>query len=1628
MADGSAKTLDECRKLIAAGRVRESIPRLEALLASEPANVQVLHYFAVALHLTGRSLEAIAYFDRALELEPLQGNLHLNRSTALLAGGRLGDAIESAREAVRLRPEVPAAYVGLALAECRAARYADAWETVSRGLEQAPDHPGLLNQAAHIATEARNLPLAESYMARAMEHAPNNPEVIFNSGVLHQVQSRREEALRAYDRTLASQPHHAGAFANRAIVLRSLGRISEAMRQFRNGLARQPDWPILRYNLALTELLVGNWEKAWPDFDLRMKLEGPRDGSTKPESPLWDGSDISNETLLVMHEQGLGETLQFLRFLPFARRKATRVIFMCQERLHPLLSRLDLFRGGDIELLSDSVQIPPHGVHVPLMSLARLCGSTQQSIPQLDARIMLEEPRLSQWAAFGRRDARSWRIGLAWQENPDAGADRDRAMPFAQFAALGALSDRATFISLQKHLGHDQPIPEGMAIPPADFDTGRDAFLDSAALLQSLDLVITTDTAAAHLGGLLGRPVWLLLNFVPDWCWGLEGTLTGWYPTMRIFRQPALGDWSALMTDVAAQLGRLVGEAGEGRHDPQRLNSHAMAILAGGQRGQRAAETALPMAGHVVAMNPGQADLWSNFSVLLDRLGRAADSRRALRFALTAEPGHVPSRVALAKKLSAVGKASEALAMLRDVLARDPDIAATHSAMAVVLSDLKRYKSAEAAARQALEIEPKNARLWVQLGSIQSDAGRHRQAAESWERALVVDPGSADAFSNLCANERNFGEVEIACWYGERAVECDSTDADTWSNFGVAELEAGRQDHAIQALRKAIEIRGDHADAHLALGMALLSRGDFTAGFKHYEARLASRKLGIAAARPNLPFWRGGDPKGLAILLMTEQGLGDAFQFVRYARWLKERGSAKIYVGCPKRIAHLLGTVPGVDGVITQGDKLPDVDVMAYMMSMPLLTGMQAETIPSFDSYIDADSERVTRWAEWLAERPGCRVGIAWQGNPDSRLDKDRSFPLVALEPLARLPNVRLISLQKGAGEEQGEALAGRFEIEHPGPDFDAGPDAFADTAALIMNLDLVVTSDNAVAHLAGALGKPCWVIFKANPEWRWLSGRFDSPWYPKTRLFRRVRDEVEDAPFSGLMGRVTSALEKLVAGDHDQRALPDTIDVRPFDAAATYNAALKAHRAKDDATAAPLFAAVLKVPKMKPLALKMLGTLALHADRNYRAAGFFDGAERAGLDAPEFLTNYAISLRRIGDSDGAIRKLEAAIAKSPTPEAHLTLANIHRDAGHFESSLTNYRASIALSPEFAKAHRGLANLMRDMHRPEDSLAAFERAREIAPKDPNLILDHAHAKLFAGEFIGGFRDYEYRWQGKELRPRDFAEPRWNGEVAPGKVLLIHGEQGFGDNIQFVRFVDEAARRVGRVILEVRGPLVDLMKNLETERPLTVMEQGRPVGKFDLQIPMMSLPMALGTTLGTVPPPLHFRLAPEHVAAWRGRLPPEGIRIGLVWQGNPKAKADAGRSPPFSALTPLFSLPGAHFVALQKTDGLEQLRRSGFADRITAPGEALGDFLETAHAIAALDLVVSSCTATLHLAATMGVPVYGMLKYHADWRWLNELDASPWYPSLRLFRQHKPGEWEPVVMAIRATLAERMVVA
>ncbi|MGP0068649.1 MAG: hypothetical protein ACLQGP_34245, partial [Isosphaeraceae bacterium] len=281
-----------------------------------------------------------------------------------------------------------------------------------------------------------------------------------------------------------------------------------------------------------------------------------------------------------------------------------------------------------------------------------------------------------------------------------------------------------------------------------------------------------------------------------------------------------------------------------------------------------------------------------------------------------------------------------------------------------------------------------------------------------------------------------------------------------------------------------------------------LTLGDFEWGWQGFEEQVRHRNR-FAPFRPQ-QLWMGEPLEGRTILLHPDQGLGDTIQFLRYATILQARG-ARVIVACQEALVRLAETCPGIDRVITQGDPLPEFDVHSTLTRVMCLITRSVDAIPAPIPYFRADPERVERWRDRLAASTGYKVGIAWQGNPKHSRDRDRSFPLAQFEKLAGLEGVRLISLQRGAGSEQLHAPARRFPVIDLGEEVDPDMATMADTPAIMMNLDLVIAPDTAVAHLAGALGVPVWIALPLGPDWRWMLDREDSPWYPAARLFRQT-------------------------------------------------------------------------------------------------------------------------------------------------------------------------------------------------------------------------------------------------------------------------------------------------------------------------------------------------------------------------------------------------------------------------------------------------------------------------------------------------------------------------------------------
>jgi tetratricopeptide (TPR) repeat protein len=465
------------------------------------------------------------------------------------------------------------------------------------------------------------------------------------------------------------------------------------------------------------------------------------------------------------------------------------------------------------------------------------------------------------------------------------------------------------------------------------------------------------------------------------------------------------------------------------------------------------------------------------------------------------------------------------------------------------------------------------------------------------------------------------------------------------------------------------------------------------------------------------------------------------------------------------------------------------------------------------------------------------------------------------------------------------------------------------------------------------------------------------------------------------------------------------------------------AHQRGDHATAASLIGRAIAIDGANAEYHANLGVVLAKRDSK-AAAESYRRAIALDPDSAEIHFNLGNALARLDRADEAAASFRAAIARRETYwEAHAHLGNALRDLRQLDEASESFRAAIALNPRFADLHSNLSAALREQNRLQDAATAAREAVALNPSLPEAHFNLALALLPLGDMAAGWTEYEWRWQTPALRDarRMLAPPQWRGEPAAGRTLLLHAEQGFGDTIQFCRYALAAAARGLRVILEAQPSLVRLLRGLP--RVEAVIARGDPLPKFDLHCPLLSAPLAMGTTLATIPSALaYLRAEPAQVAACGARLP-DGLRVGLAWAGSPRLTDTAGmavdrrRSLPPALLTPLIETPGIIFVSLQKGGP-----PAPFA--LTDPMNDVADFADTAAVIANLDLVISVDTAVAHLAAALGKPVWLLDRHDPCWRWLAGRSDSPWYPTLRIFRQPAPGDWGAVLAEVSVALRER----
>jgi len=550
------------------------------------------------------------------------------------------------------------------------------------------------------------------------------------------------------------------------------------------------------------------------------------------------------------------------------------------------------------------------------------------------------------------------------------------------------------------------------------------------------------------------------------------------------------------------------------------LNNRGVALQEMGRHGE-----ALASFEQAIALQADYADALCNRGNSLHALGRHDEALASYDCALALRPALLQAHCNRGNTLRELRRYDEALASYDRALALHPNLVEAIANRGITLAELKRHGEAVDSFTRALALRPDDAELFNKRGVILDAAKRHAEALADYDRALALRPDYADTLynrGNALHELKRFDEA-LACY--DRLLPLRPDDGNTFTNRGKILKELDRYDEALACSARALELLPDNIIAHCNEASMRLLTGDFARGFAEYEWRW--KKADMAPARRDFPqpMWLGEDIAGKTILLHGEQGFGDAIHFCRYAPLVAARG-ARVILEVRKPLARLMASLAGPSAIVASGEALPAFELHCPLLSLPLAMGTRLDTIPARVPYLGVPVEKAAEWGARLESRLGAkarpRIGLAWSGSAHHELDRQRS---IGLRHFARLLEIdaTFISLHKDVAADDARVLAERSEIIH----FGEALDDYTDTAALISQLDLVVSVDTSVVHLAGALAKPVWVLVTYVPDWRWLLEREDSPWYPTARLFRQSAAREWDS----VITRVHDELGEFVRG-----------------------------------------------------------------------------------------------------------------------------------------------------------------------------------------------------------------------------------------------------------------------------------------------------------------------------------------------------------------------------------------------------------------------------------------------------------------------------------------------------------------
>jgi len=744
---------------------------------------------------------------------------------------------------------------------------------------------------------------------------------------------------------------------------------------------------------------------------------------------------------------------------------------------------------------------------------------------------------------------------------------------------------------------------------------------------------------------------------------------------------------------------------------------------------------------HILQINSDQADVLHLLGLIAYHKKKTDTACDLISKAISKKP-HIPDFYnSIALVLADLGREKEAIEAYGQALQLKPDYAEVYFNLGKLFSDKGRLDEAIRHFSQALSIKPNYEKAYNNLGNVLYEKGKIDEAIKNYQQALRLKPDYVGALNNLGNALIYKGDLDEAIQIFEHSIEVNPSSAATYCNFGNALKDLYRFEDAIENYKKAIRLKPDFIKAHFNLSIVFLLLGDFSRGWEEYEWRL--KELGKATDYPNrygLPIWDGSPLEGKTILVYDEQGFGDTLQFVRYLPQLKTMG-ANIVFETRGPLIPLLKSFLAIDELV---DRMTGVkhknkcDYCIPLLSLPRRFKTSLETIPKEVPYLYAPPQKIENWSPCFSGE-GLRVGVTWAGKSvDINLDQFETF--------ARISGVSLYGLQKGEISGQDRELAGKILVTNFGDELKD----FSDTAGVIENLDLVISIDTSLAHLAGAMGKPVWVLLPFIPDWRWLLDREDSPWYPTMRLYRqKIRGNWEEA-----IKRVANSLEQLAGNHNTLEALDLTVNRaevlyhqgndcydqgRLYDSIALYQKAVRLRsnfyeaffnmgRAYQDLKefdeAINSYQKAIKLNPDFPQAYYNVGVLFHQKENLPQAISFYRQALSFKTGFAECLNNMGAAYLAMGEVEEAIASFEQALEVTPDyKEALYNLARSFQDMGDYDAAIDTYRKVVRIDPNHPGAWHSMGKVFYARKNLDDSRACLQKALALNPDDVEVLFD-----------------------------------------------------------------------------------------------------------------------------------------------------------------------------------------------------------------------------------------------------------------------------------------------------------------